>query len=133
MTRLLLAALVATGCATGRRVILSDAYQRATLASSTALIACDWGMTRWMPATGAYERGYVELNPLLGRQPSLRTVDTVFVTGLVANVVAYPLLPRWARAWWYTTVTVLEAGNVALFNPRGVCGDFGGLEVGDNR
>lgn len=106
---------------------MSDEYQRGMLAASTALVTCDWGMTRWMPKTGAYERGYVELNPLLGRTPSTTTVDAVFVLALAAHVRAYPLLPRWARAWWYTTVTVLEAANVAYFNPSGVCGDLGRL------
>lgn len=126
-------AAITAGCASGRRVMMSDEYHRTMLASSTALVACDWGMTRWMPATGAYERGYVELNPLMGRNPSTSTVDAVFVTALVANVAVYPLLPKWARAWWYTSVTVLEAANVAYFNPSGVCGDLGAISSGDNR
>jgi hypothetical protein len=124
---LVLLAVADVGCATGGRVLMSDGYQRTMLASSTALVTCDWGMTRWMPETGAYENGYAELNPLLGRKPSTTTIDTVFVVALVAHVGAYKYLPKWARAWWYTTVTAVEAANVAYFNPSGVCGDFGAL------
>jgi hypothetical protein len=40
------------------------------LATCTAAIACAWGITRWMPKTGADESGYAELNPLMGRNPS---------------------------------------------------------------
>lgn len=115
------------GSACSPRVIMKDRWHRATLVASTALIACDWGMTRWMPATGAYERGYVELNPLLGRKPSVGQVDAVFTVALLAHVAAYPQLPKWARAWWYTTVTAVELANVAAFNPAGVCGDVGAL------
>lgn len=113
--------------------MMDDRWHRTTLATSTALIACDWGMTRWMPKTGAYDRGYAELNPLMGERPSTTTVDLVFVAALTANVAAYPYLPKWARAWLYTSVTVLEAANVAAFNPAGVCGNFGAITVGDNR
>lgn len=118
-------AITVAGCCP--HAIMSDRWHRATLASSTALIACDWGMTRWMPKTGAYERGYVELNPLLGRRPSATTIDVVFILAITANVAAYPYLPKWARAWWYTTATALEVGNVLTFNPSGVCGDFGAM------
>lgn len=118
----------ALGCSPG--IVVTDRWHRATLVASSALIVCDWGMTRWMPKSGAYERGYVELNPLLGRTPSAHTIDTVFFVALFAHVVAYPFLPRWARAWWYTTVTALELANVAYFKPSGVCGDFGTIGGG---
>lgn len=109
------------------RWIMKDRGQKVLLATSTALVACDWGMTRWMPKTGAYERGYSELNLLMGSNPSLEQVDAVFALSLAGLVAAYPILPRWARAWLYTSVTVLEAANVAYFNPSGICGDFGAV------
>ena len=109
------------------RAIMTDRGQRVLLATSTAAIACDWGMTRWMPKTGAYERGYAELNPIMGRNPSLGQIDAVFAGLIVANVASYFVLPKWAKAILYTSTTALEAGNVALFNPAGVCGDFGAL------
>lgn len=109
------------------RAILTDRGQRVLLATSTAAIACDWGMTRWMPRTGAYERGYVELNPIMGRNPSLTQIDAVFTGLIIANVASYWLLPRWAKAILYTSTTALEAGNIAMFNPAGVCGDFGAI------
>jgi hypothetical protein len=126
--RVLFAALASlAGCAAGSRAIMSDEYQHSMLAASTALIACDWGMTRWMPQTGAYERGYVELNPLLGRTPSTARVDATFAIALAAHVAAYPLLPGWARSWWYTTVTALDLANIVMFDPVRPCGNFGEL------
>lgn len=124
MGKLILVLLLLTS-ACSRSFVLGDGYRRTMLATSSALVVCDWGMTRWMPKSGAYEDGFVELNPLLGRQPSTRTIDAVFVVALAAHVGAYRFMPKWMSAWWYTTVTAVEAANVAYFNPSGVCGDFG--------
>lgn len=118
-------AFLASACSP--RAIMTDRGQRVLLATSTAAIACDWGMTRWMPKTGAYETGYAELNPLMGRNPSLTQIDAVFAGLLVANVASWFVLPKWAKAIVYTSTTALEAGNIAMFNPSGVCGDFGAV------
>lgn len=112
--------------------MLTRRGQRVLLATSTAAIACDWGMTRWMPRTGAYEKGFAELNPIMGRNPSLTQIDVVFASLLIANVASNWVLPRWAKAVLYTTTTVVEAGNIAMFNPSGVCGDFGAIGYGPN-
>jgi hypothetical protein len=41
--------------------------------------------------------------------------------------ISYFVLPKWAKAILYTSTTALEAGNIAYFNPIGVCGDFGAV------
>ncbi len=122
---IVVACLVVSACSP--RWILKDRGQKVLLATSTAAIACDWGMTRWMPKTGGYEMGYAELNPIMGRNPSLGQIDAVFVGLIAANLASYWVLPKWAKAILYTSVTGLEAGNIAMFNPSGVCGDFGAI------
>jgi hypothetical protein len=57
----------------------------------------------------------------------LTQVDAVFAGLIVANVASYFVLPKWAKAILYTSTTALEAGNIAYFNPSGVCGDFGAV------
>jgi len=111
------ALLLATGCSG----ILSPSWHRATLATSTLAIACDYGMTRWM--ANHYADGYRELNPLMGERPSAGKVDAVFAVSLVLNAALYPFLPSWAKSEYYTTATVAEAANVAIFTPGShVCG-----------
>lgn len=124
---MLLIVVMVAGCSS--QTMLSKRYQRITLTSSSALVVCDWGMTRWMPETNAYDRGYVELNPIVGRNPSTAKVDAIFAIALAAHIATYKIdaIPDWAKSWWYTTVTVVEAANVLYFNPSGVCGDFGAI------
>lgn len=111
------ALLLATGCSG----ILSSKWHKTTLVTSTVAIACDYGMTRWMATH--YSSGITELNPLMGERPSAGKVDAVFAVSLVLNAAIYPLLPSWAKSEWYTTATVAEAANVAIFTPEGhVCG-----------
>lgn len=133
MAAVLVLVLVSVAPATGCGEMLTKRGQRILLATSTAAIACDWGMTRWMPRTGAYEKGYAELNPIMGRNPSTAQIDVVFAGLLIANVASYYVLPRWAKGILYTSTTAIEGGNIALFNPSGVCGDFGALGHANER
>lgn len=116
-TLLALALVGSAGCSG----ILSTKWHRTTLATSTLAIACDYGMTRWMATH--YDSGYRELNPLMGERPTAAKVDAVFAVSLILNAAIYPLLPSWAKSEWYTTATVAEAANVAIFTPGShVCG-----------
>lgn len=114
-----------SGCT--KQVLFGDRTQKVLLATSTAAIACDWGMTRWMPRTGAYEKGFKELNPIMGQNPSLAQIDFVFAGLIAANLVSYKVLPPWARFILYSSTAFSEAVNIAMFNPSGVCGDFGAI------
>lgn len=68
-------------------------------------IVADWNQTRHtiaahrkVPGKPGYH--YDEINPLLGRSPSRRQVDTYFLGATVAHVAVAHLLPgRWRTSW----------------------------------
>jgi hypothetical protein len=62
------------------------------------LTIIDWGQTRNMVKEG----GYHEINPLLGRHPSLDTVDTLIPLGIVAHgLISMALPPKYRRYWQF--------------------------------
>lgn len=79
------------------------------------LTTADWAQTRWMQSrnwrldedTILYER-----NPLLGRNPSKRKINTIIPLAMVAHVlIANELGPTWRPVWQYFWIAI-EAGAV---------------------
>lgn len=88
----------------------------------------DWGQTRNIvhrADTGcAGDPTCIERNPFLGRNPSIRRVDTYFaVTALAHTAISYALPPDWRRGWQHITIG-LEAGVVGYNYSIGLKMDF---------
>jgi hypothetical protein len=115
MKTLILALLILSGC---------HQYNRATLVTSNALIACDWGQTRSAAETG-WSHGLREANPILGPTPSVGQVDNYMAAALVGNAILWYVLPEKIK-WIVPTVVTLTQANVVRGNyytvPRGSCG-----------
>jgi hypothetical protein len=85
----LLLVLVLSGCSL-RNV------NRATLAASTAGLACDWAQTRSTAAGGWVN--HHETNPMLGARPTTAQVDTYFVVAAIANTFVWLVMPQKLRS-----------------------------------
>ena len=74
----------------------------------------DWGQTRYI----AKSPKYYELNPILGRNPSVGKVNTYFtVTGILHTTVSYLLWrykPRWWK--WFQVITITSQATVVYHN-----------------
>jgi len=80
------------------------------------LHVADWGQTRNIVRradTGCDGAPTcIERNPILGRNPSIKRVDSYFLFTAVAHTaISYALPPAWRRGWQYVTIGV-EAGVV---------------------
>jgi hypothetical protein len=70
---------------------------RATLAASTAALACDWSQTRAHAAAGWPDTH--ETNPIMGERPHPLSVDAYFATSVALNVAVWLAMPeRWRSA-----------------------------------
>jgi len=65
---------------------------------STGLQIIDWGTT--LDMVDRYDEGYYELNPLLGKHPSRRAVNTYFAISIISNVLISHFLPSNLRKVW---------------------------------
>lgn len=73
------------------------------------LHAVDWGQTR---SIAKNPDDYYEVNPLIGRHPSLKRVDRYMAVSAVAHTaIAYVLPPQWRRHFQRVTLSV-KAGLV---------------------
>jgi hypothetical protein len=61
------------------------------------LTIVDWGQTRDI---AKHPQQYSEMNPLLGKHPSLDKVDILIPTGIVAHgIISMALPPKYRRYW----------------------------------
>lgn len=93
-----------------------------------ALHVADWGQTRNIVRradTGCDgDPTCIERNPFLGRNPSLKRVDTYFaVTALAHTAISYALPSDWRRGWQMITIG-MEAGVVGYNYSIGLKMDF---------
>lgn len=79
-------------------------------AAYIALHVADWGQTRDIAAK---RDRYFEQNPVLGKHPSVKRVDSYFLaTSIAHTAISYALPPDLRRRWQQITV-VVQAGVVA--------------------
>lgn len=72
-------------------------------AAYLVLHAADWRQTR----TIAKDDRFVEVNPILGPEPSTGEVDRYFLaTALLHTAIAYNLSPEWRKGFQYVTIGV---------------------------
>jgi hypothetical protein len=91
----------------------SKSDQQMFVASSIAITA-DWMTTRWA-ADNNWPNGTWEKNYVMGRHPSVDTVDTYFVVMLISNYIIADALPERYRSFYFTFRTVTH-GSAALGN-----------------
>ena len=111
LTRLLPIVVALAGCAT-----VGKWGERALLAETVAVTACDRGQTQWMADGGKYDRGSYEVDPILGTHPSPARIDATNSAAIAGIVVGYRVLPPRLRLAMLLTVAVIETLNVAT-NP----------------
>ena len=72
----------------------------------------DWRQTRYI-AKNPHQ--WHEMNPILGRHPSVNTVDTYFlITTILHTVISY-YLPQPYRKWWQS-ITIVGSGTFVFYN-----------------
>ncbi len=120
--------VLASACAP---VWAADPWSKADIereAVYLTLHVADWGQTRNIvhrADTGcAGGPKCIELNPILGRNPSIRRVDTYFVVTALAHAAISHALPKdWRKGWQYLTIG-MEAGVVGYNYSIGLKFDF---------
>ncbi len=75
---------------------LAKYVDRTLLATSTTVIACDWGYTH-RAAEGGW-KGVREANPMLGPTPTVGAVNTYFIGVIALNAAVWALTPEKFRA-----------------------------------
>ena len=87
----------------------------------TALHVIDWGQTRYI---ARHPWKYDELNPILGKHPSVSKVDKYFAITLVGHTVISHFLPRKYRRIWQHVSVGVEAGVVVRNYNAGIRLEF---------
>jgi hypothetical protein len=87
-------------------------------------LACDWGQTRSL-ASGGWKL-HTETNPIMGRDPSARTVDMYFASAAAITALAWWLLPERLRPFLSAGVVGVQlpaiVGNTMEREPVPLCG-----------
>ena len=90
---------------------------KALLATSTALLIVDWGQTRYIAKN---PDRFHELNPILGRHPSVGRVNTYFATAIIGNYLLADWLGPTNRKLYLGGITALETVVVIRNNGIGI-------------
>lgn len=103
----------------------ADDWTKADTAREAAYLIlhiADWGQTRNI--VHRRDEGYWEINPALGKYPSIKRVDSYFTFTAIAHIgIAYVLPRGWRESFQYTT-SGIEAGLVINNNSIGLRVDF---------
>jgi len=87
------------------------------LSASTVALAIDWRQTRRI---AEQPDRFFEINPILGRHPSLSQVDMYFMVSLIVNVGVAHILPSKWRKIFLGAMTMWEVGFVTHNNNIGL-------------
>jgi hypothetical protein len=83
-------------------------------AAFAGVVAVDWAQTRYMQRAWSATTGpdFHENNPLLGRHPSIATINAAGIAGVVAHAVVTAALPAGKlRTTWQAVSLGVEASN----------------------
>lgn len=110
---LVLAMFPAGGCAAGaHRWTRADTVREAAFAG---LEAVDWGQTRNI---AKHPEKWTEVNPILGKHPTVGEVDRYFAASLLAHAAVSAALPNpWRKRWQYLTSgfeMIMIGNNLAI-------------------
>lgn len=103
LMRTCLAALLVVAGTTQARADEWTPEQRYMGAALAAVAAVDWAQTRYIADSGGR---FYETNPIIGKYPSMRRVDTYFAASMLLGAVVLDALPTEYRD------TALKAGLV---------------------
>jgi hypothetical protein len=99
------------------------AVNRVGLVVAEGSVACDWGETRTAAAAGWNHQH--EENPIMGRTPSVATVDAYMAGAAGAVAAAWTSLPeRWRFLAWGSVVALQAVTIVRDAGETPVCGVF---------
>ncbi len=87
----------------------------------TAVELVDWAQTRYL---AKHPDRYHEINPFLGKHPSVGRVDTLFALSLIANAGVTWVLPSRYRPYWQYGRIGIEVVLVAHNAHVGIKMDF---------
>ena len=122
---LLLVAFLSSAPALVSAELFVDKWTDADTAREAAYLVlhiADWGQTRNIAHREG--EGYWEINPILGKHPSIKRIDSYMAFSMLAHIgIAYALPRGWREAFQYTTVGI-EAGVVFNNNSIGLRVDF---------
>ena len=88
-----------------------DATDKNLALAATAATVIDWGQSRWIAQHEAAIRAsdaFHEVNPILGRHPSMRAVNTYFAASLIGGALLSNYLSSQHRKWFLGSVVALE-------------------------
>ena len=86
-----------------------------------ALTVVDWGQTRNIVNS---KGEYSEINPILGRHPSMGKVDTLIPAGIITHGLIAMALPPKYRRYWQVFFIGFESANVISNYQAGLRVDF---------
>jgi hypothetical protein len=117
MTRLVMLALLAVGCS-GTWGRAAPTLNKIGAAASVAVLACDWGQTRYAAGRGAagtwgqdtWEKGMAR--HAIGTSPSVASVDVYFAVASIAAIGLAQLVPEKARPLVYGAIVVGEVATI---------------------
>ena len=110
-TRALVDALLLIAAAIGVYSMLGCSHvNRTTLVASSAALACDWVQTRAAASDGWVD--FEEANPIMGRTPSVNTVDAYFATAAIANAAIWYFMPSSVKSLLPITVTAFQVRTI---------------------
>lgn len=91
-------------------------------AASSALIALDWGQTRYI---STHPDKFYEQNSFIGRHPTLARVDTYFASYMLINTAMMFILPDSWQPYWFGGMTMYQGYNTINNTSKGIGTDFG--------
>jgi hypothetical protein len=91
------------------------------LGAALTTIAIDWGQTRYI---ARHPQTYHEINPILGKHPSVGKVDRYFAASMLGTVGIAMVLPTTYRKYWLGGVAVFELGFIIHNKNLGIKVDF---------
>ena len=125
MMNILLVACLSSVPALVSAEMFADGWTDGDTVRETAYLmlhVADWGQTRNIAHRKG--EGYWEMNPILGKYPSIKRIDSYMAFSMLAHIgIAYALPRGWREAFQYTTVGI-KAGVVFNNNSIGLRVDF---------
>ena len=94
-----------------------DSYRQAAIA---VLQVVDWGQTRYI----AKHPEFHEVNPLIGKHPSIGRVNNYFAISIPANAAISALIPSKYRTLWQTGRLMVQVSLVSYNKGVGIGMEF---------
>ena len=95
-------------------VILSGCSElsvnRSLYVTSTTLLVADWGQTRY---AATHPQKFTENNVIMGKQPSIATVNEYFAGWILGNTAMLFIMPTSWQKYWFLCITGLEISAVS--------------------